>query len=45
MKNTLAWTIAVTGITAEIFIATLDFWFDVPHFIFHIGDDMHFTRR
>jgi hypothetical protein len=45
MKNTLAWTIAITGIAAEIFLATLDWWFDVPHYVLHIGDNVHFTRK
>lgn len=45
MKNTLAWTIAVTGIAAELFIATLDFWFDLPHYVFHIGEHTHFTKK
>jgi hypothetical protein len=44
-KNTLAWAIAITGIATEIFIATLDGWFDIPHYALHIGDNFHFTRR
>lgn len=38
-KNTIAWIIAVGGIALEIFIASLDFWFDeIPHLVLHIGD-------
>lgn len=36
-KNVIAWTIAIVGIGAEIFIATLDVWFDMPHIILNIG--------
>lgn len=44
-KDALAWVIAIGGITLEIFIATLDFWFDLPHYAIHIGDGVHFTKK
>lgn len=45
-KNTLAWIIAVGGVALEIFISTLDMWFDeLPHYVLYIGDGMSFTRR
>lgn len=44
-KNTVAWIIAVGGIALEIFIATVDWWLDIPHYVLHIGDSVHFTRR
>lgn len=37
-KNTIAWIIAVGGIALEVFIATMDFWTDIPHLVLHIGD-------
>lgn len=36
-KNTIAWTIAIVAVSAEVFLATLDFWFDMPHLIFNVG--------
>lgn len=44
-KNTLAWTVAVVGISLEIFIATFDYLFDMPHLILNIGGDTHFTWK
>jgi hypothetical protein len=32
-KDKAAWAIAIGGVTLEIFIATLDYWFEIPHFI------------
>lgn len=45
MKDKIAWTIAIVGVSAEILIATLDWWTDIPHYVFHIGENMSFTRR
>lgn len=41
-KDAIAWTIAILGVSLEIFIATLDAWFDMPHLVFHIGDGVGF---
>lgn len=43
-KDTIAWVIAIGGITLEIIIASIDWWSEVPHYVFHIGDSMSFTR-
>lgn len=38
MQSTLlAVGVAIVGIALEVFIATLDFWFHIPHIILHIG--------
>jgi hypothetical protein len=36
-KNVIALAVAVIGIALEIFIATLDVWFDIPHIKIRIG--------
>lgn len=36
-KDAAAWTVAIVGVVAEVFLATLDFWFDMPHWDFHFN--------
>lgn len=32
-----AWIIVFIGVGVEVFIATLDYWFDLPHLIYEVG--------
>jgi hypothetical protein len=35
-KDRAAWAIAIGGVALEVFIATLDYWFDIPHYVIQI---------
>lgn len=38
-SESVAWMIALGGIALEIFIATLDFWVDIPHYTLVLDDE------
>jgi hypothetical protein len=45
MKDSLAWGIAIVSVAAEVFIATLDVWFDIPHLVLNVTNGFTFEWK
>jgi hypothetical protein len=45
-EDSLAWCIAIAGVSLEVFIATLDFWFPhIPHLMYEVGSGFRVVKK